>query len=135
MEKPKLVLLAFIVFILNLVWEFSHYRLYIDLTGISSILHLILASFIDLFLVLIIFSIISISRGRVDWIERPKKLDYWIIVIFGILIASAIEIYSLSKGRWSYTELMPTILGIGLSPLIQLLATAILGLLLIKYVK
>ncbi len=130
-----ILVLAFIVLILNLIWEFSHYKLYIDLTGIPSTLHLIIASFADLFLIAFIFLSISLFRKTINWIEKPKKLDYFIIILFGLLIVIAIEIYSLSKGRWAYTELMPTILGIGLSPLIQLFTTAILSLIIFRTIN
>src|SRR3989344_1517934 len=130
MRKSKLSLLGFIILILNLIWEFSHYRLYIDLTGIPSTIHLIIASFTDLFLVLIMLLIISIFRKNPNWIEKPQKRDYIIIIVLGMLIATVIEVYSLSNGRWSYTEFMPTIFGIGLSPLIQLFTTAITGIVL-----
>ena len=43
-----------------------------------------------------------------------------------------IEIINLNLGRWDYTKLMPTIFGIGISPLIQLVATAIISLVLIR---
>ena len=135
MKKSKLFLLAFIVLIINLIWEFSHYRLYLDLTGIPSNLHLIIAGFVDLFLVFFIILIISVFRKSIDWIEKPRKLDYIIIVIGSMLIAVGIEFYSISNGRWSYTELMPTIFGIGLSPLIQLFTTAIISLIIIRIVK
>lgn len=135
MKKAKLILLGLFVAILNLVWEFSHYKLYIDLTGMPSNIHLILASFVDLFLIFFIFLINSILRKSIDWIENPKKSDYAVIVILGILIATIIEIYSLSNGRWAYTNLMPTIFGIGISPLIQLFTTEIISLLLVRILK
>ena len=135
MKKSRLFFLAFIVLFLNLTWEFSHYRLYIDLTGIPSTLHLLIASFTDLFLVFFIFLIVSVFRRSLSWIENSRKLDYILVIILGILISAIIEIYSLLNGRWSYTNLMPTIFGIGISPLIQLFTTAILGLWIIKTKK
>ncbi|HLD98601.1 MAG TPA: hypothetical protein VI815_04710 [Candidatus Nanoarchaeia archaeon] len=135
MKKSKLIILAIIILGLNIVWEFSHYRLYIDLTGIPPTTHLIIASFADLFLVFLIFFIISIFNKSISWIENPHKLDYTIIILSGILIATIIEIYSLSNGRWAYTDLMPTIFGIGLSPLVQLFTTSIIGLWLFKLIK
>ena len=63
-----------------------------------------------------------------DWIENPRKEDYVFIIFLGILIAAAIEIYSVSNWRWAYTKLMPTIYGVGISPLVQLFTTSILGL-------
>ncbi len=135
MNKSKLILLGIFVLTFNLIWEFSHYRLYIDLTGIPSTLHLIIASFTDLILISFIFLIISVFRKSINWIESPKKSDYFIIILLGMTIAIIIEIYSLSNGRWAYTDLMPTVSGIGLSPLIQLFTTAIISLLLIKILK
>ena len=135
MKKSRLILLALFVLILNLIWEFSHYRLYFDLTGIPSTLHLIMASLTDLLLISFIFSLVSLFRKNINWIKNPKKLDYIIIIIFGVLIASAIEFYSTTNNRWAYTDLMPTIFGIGISPLIQLFTTAIVSLILIRFVK
>ena len=119
MKKLKILYLALIVLTLNLIWEFSHYRLYFDLTGIPSTFHLIIASFTDVLLIFFIFAIVSLYRKNLTWIEKPKKLDYGIIVFLGILIASSIEVYSTTNNRWAYTDAMPTILGIGLSPLLQ----------------
>ena len=109
MKKSKLVILAGFVLMLNLIWEFSHYGLYIDLTGIPSTTHLIIASITDLFLVSFIFFINSFFKKDIKWIEKPKKRDYTVIIISGMLIAIAIEVYSLSNNRWAYTEIMPTI--------------------------
>jgi len=61
---------------------------------------------------------ISVFRKSTNWIESPKRSDYFIIVLFGGIIATIIKIYSLSNGRWAYTALMPTVFGIGISPLI-----------------
>ena len=135
MKRIRLLRLASFILIFNLIWEFSHYGLYVDLTGIPSTFHLIIASFTDLILISFIFLIISVFRKSINWIEKPKKSDYFIIVLFGIIIATIIEIYSLSNGRWAYRDLMPTILGIGISPLIQLFTTAIISLLLTKILK
>ena len=127
MKRIKLLILALLILILNIVWEFSHYRLYVDLTGIPSTIHLILASLADLFLVFFIFSINSILNKSINWIEKPRRRDYFIIILLGILIATIIEVYSVSNNRWNYTELMPTIFGVGVSPLIQLFSTAIIS--------
>ncbi len=135
MRKLKLVYLIIFILSLNLIWEFSHYRLFIDLTSIPSTLHLFIASLTDLILISSIFLIISVFRKSLNWTENPKKSDYFIIILLGMIIAIIIEIYSLSKGRWAYTELMPTVFGIGISPLIQLFTTAIISLNLLRLTK
>lgn len=128
MKKINILYLSLIILILNLIWEFSHYILYIDLSGIAPIPHLILASFTDVLLILAIFTVISLKNKNLTWIKKPKKIDYLIILSLGVIISSIIELRVLNIGRWVYTELMPTIFNIGLSPLIQLFTTAILAL-------
>lgn len=60
-------------------------------------------------------------RGRQDGTSssaRPHAaLPRWFAV--GLFITVAIEKWAISVGRWQYTEAMPTIAGIGLSPLLQ----------------
>lgn len=135
MKLLKMIILAILIVVINLIWEFSHYRLYIDLTDIPSAFHIIIASFTDLFLMFLIFLIISIFRKNIIWIDSPKKTDYFFIIFLGMLFAIVIEAYSLSKGRWSYKSLMPTIFGIGISPLIQLFTTFIVSLLIIRIIN
>ncbi len=132
MKKRKLLWLALIVLILNLVWEFSHYRLYNDLTGISATPHLILASFADMLLISGILIIVSLKNKNLSWIKKPDKIDYLLIIFLGVIIATTLEIINLNLGRWEYKEIMPTIFGIGLSPLIQLFTTTIISLIIIK---
>ena len=86
-------------------------------------------------IILGIFLIISIKNKNINWINTPTKKDYLALVLLGLIIASIIEIINLNLGRWKYTKLMPTILGIGISPLIQLTATAILSSILIRIFK
>ena len=128
----RFFLLIPIILILNLIWEFLHYPLYIDMSGISLTLHLILASFTDTLIILGIFLIISTKNKNTSWIKKPKKIDYFLITILGLITSTMIEIINLNLGRWDYTKLMPTIFGIGISPLIQLVATAIISLVLIR---
>ena len=165
MKRSRIFILGVLVLLLNVVWEFSHFRLYVDLTGIPKTQHLLIASFTDLILISLIFAINSLNQKvfmlrfktfgcskcsthlecvvcqtlrhhkSMRWIEKPKFADYFFIVILGALISSVIEIYSVGIGRWAYTELMPTIFGIGVSPLIQLFVTGILGLLIFNYLN
>ena len=132
MKKKKIIFFALIVLVLNLIWEFSHYQLYNDLTGIPQTLHIIIASFSDVFWVFIIFFCVFLINRGIEWMENPTKKDYFLIVIFGLVIAILIEIINLNLGRWAYKEIMPTILGIGLSPLLQLAITGVLSLLILK---
>ncbi|MFA4952757.1 MAG: hypothetical protein WC584_00890 [Candidatus Pacearchaeota archaeon] len=127
MKIRNIFILSSIILVINLIWELSHYFLYIDKSGISPILHLLLASFTDMLIILGIFLIISLRNKSINWINKPKKNDYFLIIILGLITASIIEKVNLNLGRWAYTKLMPTIFGIGISPLIQLATTAIIS--------
>lgn len=131
--KKRIFLFGSIAFVLNMIWEFSHHFLYIDFSEISKYSHLVIASFADMSFILGIFAIVSLKNRNLDWIKSPRKLDYLLIVFFGITIAFFIEAINLNLGRWAYTSTMPTIFGIGISPLIQLALTGILSLMIIKY--
>lgn len=132
MKKKKIIFFALILLILNLIWEFSHYNLYNDLTGIPQTLHLITASFSDVFWVFIIFFFVFLINRGMEWIKNPTKKDYFLIVVFGLVIAILIETINLNLGRWAYKDLMPTLFGIGISPLLQLATTGVLSLLILN---
>jgi hypothetical protein len=132
MKKIKIFYLLLIILVLNLIWEFSHYQLYNDLTNIPGNIHLIIASFADVALVSSIFILVSLFNKNIKWIEKTKTKDYILIVIFGILIAAILEIINLNLGRWAYKAAMPTIFNIGLSPLTQLFTTGIISLIIHK---
>ena len=132
----KLIITIYLTaFILNAIWELSHYQLYYDLSGIPKYPHLLLATFTDALIITIIFLIISIKNKNLSWIKKPKITDCVLSVIFSLAIAISIEVRALSIGRWAYKEAMPTILGIGLSPLAQLAVTSIITILILKHQK
>lgn len=131
----KFIIIEVITLILNLIWEFSHHSLYIDLSGIPKYQHLIIASIADSLIILSIFSIISLINRKIEWINNPSKFDYLIIIFSGLVVATSIELANLNLGRWKYTPEMPTILGIGISPLIQLSLTGVVSIIIMRYIK
>ncbi len=128
MKKIQFLILGFIVLILNLIWEFSHFPLYHNLTGISNIPLLLIASIGDLFLISLVFLVISYKNKTTNWIKAPDYSDYFLIILLGSFISILIEVISINLGSWAYRETMPVIFGIGLSPLVQLSVTSILSL-------
>ncbi len=128
----RFLLVVSLTFVLNVIWEFSHYGLYNDLSGIAANLHLIMASFTDMLIILFVFLAVSLKNRGFEWIKKPKLFDYVLIVILCLIVAIGIESWALSIGRWSYKDSMPTIFGIGLSPLVQLFVTGILALWVVK---
>jgi len=135
MAKKEILTAILIAFILNAIWEILHYRLYFDLSGIPKYPHLLLATFTDAAIIAGIFLLISMKNKNISWIKKPNKIDYLITIVLGILIAIAIESRALIIGRWAYRPTMPTISGIGLSPLLQLAVTGTLSLLIVRFIS
>lgn len=127
--KKQLTIIAVLVLVLNLIWEFSHYQLYNDLSSITGAKHLIIASFGDLLFVFLILGIISLNVRSIRWIRNPSLKHYLKFVVLAMAVAIAIEVINVRYlGRWSYKNSMPTIFGIGLSPLVQLAVTGVISL-------
>ena len=112
----KLLITFGLAFLLNLVWEFSHRVLYLNYQG-GAITPFILAraALADAVFVVLLVALAQKIRGN--------KLLF--VIVGGLAISVAIEFWGLGTGRWTYNDLMPLIpiLGIGLSPAIQLAVT------------
>lgn len=86
--------------------------------------HCIVPSLGDGVIVLMIFGVGWLFVRRIDWFTRPGLTGYALMLITGFAIAAFVEwgaVYVLD--RWRYAESMPMIpgLGIGLSPVLQML--------------
>ena len=133
MKIQRLLLLISRFFLLNLLWEFLHYPLYNDFSGMAEFPRLLVASFFDMLILASIFVAVSIKNKNFKWAGKPSKTDYILIVLMGLLIAAFIEKTSIAAGRWDYKASMLTIFSIGISPLIQLFATMLISLGILKF--
>ncbi len=115
----KVLVLFGIAFVLNAIWENLHSLLYDNYMG-GSITECILlrATLADAVM-------ITVVASPFLYFHRLQKYR-WIVIPIWLAFAVAIELYALSTGRWVYNEYMPIIplLGIGLTPTVQL---ALLG--------
>ncbi len=144
MKKRKLSIyhIIFIVFIfsylINLFWEVIHSLLYnwsqfpLSNDVYFYIPKILKATLGDAFIISIIFLINSFFRKKIEWAFSIRKNDYLVFILLGLIFAIAIEIRALMLNLWSYNEYMPTILGIGLTPLIQLSITGVIVLFSVK---
>ena len=144
MKKGKLSIyhIIFIVFIfsylINLFWEVAHSLLYnwsqfpLSNDVYFYIPKILKATLGDAFIISFIFLINSFFRKKTEWVYSIRKNDYLAFILLGLIFAVIIEIRALMLNLWSYNSYMPTILGIGLTPLIQLSITGIITLFFIK---
>ena len=112
-----------LAFVLNLVWEVGHIGLYTlwgeaaPLVIVWSILHCTLG---DVLIALGVFAFAAIVFRRVDWPMSHPLFGGVLAVIAALVFTAQSEWYNVYRsGAWGYTSSMPTIFGIGLSPLLQ----------------
>ena len=112
-----------LAFSLNLAWEIAHVRLYTlwtEAAGLDVAWALLHCTVGDVLIALGAFLLTAIVLGRIDWpLSRPVAGSI-LVVASSMAYTSWSEWYNVYRvGSWRYTELMPTIFGIGLSPLLQ----------------
>jgi len=125
------VVVFVLAFLLNFVWETLHAVLFYEghATFVAAFFTrmVLYASFIDALLIFGIFCAGCMLFKGDCWLENYKGKEFAFTIALGILIAAIIEIKAIFLEQWRYTALMPTFLGIGLSPLVQLGITGALS--------
>ena len=112
-----------LAFVLNLVWEIGHVSLYTlwreaaPLVIAWSIFHCTIG---DVMIALAVFAFAAIVFRRVDWPTSHPWFGGALLVVAALVFTARSEWYNVYRsGAWGYTSSMPTIFGIGLSPLLQ----------------
>jgi hypothetical protein len=110
-------------FVLNLTWEIAHVRLYSiwmasDGPGIAgAVLHCSLG---DAVIALAMFALAGIVLWHLDWPMSHPWTGSAIFVVGALTYTAWSEWHNVYRaGNWGYTASMPTVFGIGLSPLLQ----------------
>ena len=114
-NMKKLIVIFLFSFVVNMVWENAHSLLYANYMGglITETILARAALWDAVIIALICLPFLYISTFRES---------SWLIIVFGVAVAIAIELYALNADRWAYNAYMPLIpiIKIGLTPTIQL---------------
>jgi hypothetical protein len=136
---------AVLTFLCNFVWEALHgaylYRrcfgVVVSELPLQSFALLVLeAAVLDMLILTLIILIGRAVFSERNWFLSLNKKRWSYVVAATVITALLIEVgavYLLAE--WSYSRLMPTFLGIGVSPLLQLLVTALMSIGIIKIIK
>jgi hypothetical protein len=125
------VLLFVFSYLFNFVWESFHsVYLYEDhkFTSARYVPMVNSASAKDAVIILAMYlGIVSVSRGRI-WLKHSIRKRDAVFAVVGVIVAAVIEYRAVHiKSTWAYNSHMPTLAGIGLSPLVQLTVTGLLA--------
>jgi hypothetical protein len=110
-------------FLLNLPWELAQVPLF---SGMPSAEHWSAvkvcgrATVGDTVIALVSFWAVAAATGKRGWILRPTVLQVSAFTANGVVITIVMEwLATRVLGRWTYAQAMPTIVGIGVAPLVQ----------------
>jgi len=125
-----LLLIFVFSFLLNYFWESVHeaflYKVFKCMAD-KYIFMILIASVWDAFMIAAIYLGIAVLWKDILWLKKMTGAQIFALCLAGLVIATIIEYrYALVTKEWSYTPLMPTVFGIGLSPLLQLSTTGLL---------
>ena len=116
-------LCAALAFVLNLAWEIAHVRLYTiwaeaDYPAVAwAVLHCTLG---DVAIALAMFTIAGLQLHRMDWPASQPWAGGITVMIGALTFTVWSEWFNVFRiGNWSYASNMPTVFGIGISPLLQ----------------
>jgi len=127
---PVLFSIFIFSFLINFFWESIHSAFLYSCCNYLADKYvpiMLYASSIDGLLILLMYSFISFLQKDILWLKKLSNQMLYVFFLSGIIIASIIEYDAIFlRQKWVYSELMPTIFGLGLSPLLQLSLTGLL---------
>lgn len=118
----RLVAVVLAAYALHFAWEMAHASLFAtmrDLPFWQATAWCLRAALWDVLISAVAYAVASLMARTIHWVQHPWMLHLAIYLGVGLAITVAIERWALAAGRWRYAEAMPTVLGIGLSPLLQ----------------
>lgn len=135
-SAPSFLVFSAITLILHGLWERTHIVLYTGYGAMEGALPAwLFATLGDLLYTFLIILFISAAKGGFGWIKRASMTDLLAAALLGALVALMVEYKGLYLGRWEYLPSMPIIplLGIGLSPILQMTLITPMSLLITKH--
>lgn len=122
MMSPKVpATLAAISLALHFGWEMLQGGLYEGMAAMPfsvSTGRCFRASIMDVIIMLTVYLVAAAAARSMSGPLLSLRFAV-LFVVLGLLATAAIERWAIATGRWQYTPSMPTLWGIGLSPLLQ----------------
>lgn len=131
-EEFGKVLVVVVVFsyATNFIWESLHAAFLYEQHDFNAKNYVRMVSYIsgvDSSLILVIYFFVAAVWRELFWLRNVNLRQKIAVPVTGIMIAVGIEYRKVFMLKtWEYSELMPTLFGIGVSPMLQLGITGIL---------
>lgn len=125
-------------FVLHYAWEMGQAPWFRELAGLPFSAHLVrcwVATLGDMVIAAGAYAVASLLFRRPRWPFLRRWYGPALVwIASGLAVTIGFEHWALSVGRWSYTEAMPTIAGIGFLPLLQWIVVPTGTLLIVRFV-
>jgi hypothetical protein len=125
----SIVLQVFLIsFLINLLWEVIHSQLYTTClkAPLKKYIPLIIgASLKDGWWISLLFGITVILFRNINILSNLPQLIFF--VVLSLAFSFYVEKTALKKKRWEYAKQMPTIFGVGITPLLEIAITGIVA--------
>ncbi len=116
----------------NFIWESLHAVFLYEGHDFNAEKYVRMISYVsgvDGLIILGIYLFIAVVWRNILWLKEMNKKQGLAVFLLGMVIAAMIEYRKVFLVKaWTYNPLMPTIFGIGMSPLLQLSMTGMLAL-------
>lgn len=117
------ITLALFAFLLHFVWENVQTPLYDGMTTAphwEAVMRCGQATVGDVLITLVAYAGVAAFLADRFWLADPKRGRVAVFLIIGVTTTVVLELLNVHVwGGWTYGRAMPTVLGIGLSPLLQ----------------
>lgn len=135
-----LIKIFFTGLFLNLIYELAHcvlYKTFLEAPMTKRIYLILKAIIFDGFAIMIIYFISYLmSKNFANTLSsnagamRPFYNYFHVVLflVFSLLFAYLWEVYSIKNKRWEYSNKMPLVFGVGITPFVQLALTGFLSL-------
>lgn len=117
---PELPLAA-LGFVFNFLWEYVQCPpFFAGMDGSSHLRMCLQATVGDVGILLVAFWATALVRRDRGWIGDPRVWEFATFVALGVVVAVVYELAATRMlGRWSYSEAMPALYGVGVAPIAQ----------------
>ena len=113
---------ALVAYAVHFLWEMAQSTLFVSMEGLpfwTATAWCARAAGWDVVISGAAYVSAALMARNAAWVRRRNALPYAVYFAFGLLVTILIERWAIGSGRWSYAAGMPTIGGIGATPLAQ----------------
>lgn len=118
----RFIALALIAFALHFAWEMTHAKWFATMNELpfrTATAWCLRAALSDVVIAAASYLAAAAAARNASWPRSPRALSVAIYFAVGLAITVAVERWALAAGRWRYEAAMPTVGGIGVTPLLQ----------------